>query len=291
MGTFKPLGHIIKSELSPRGDVTMTRFVKSHTFRSRKQRQHASRQLDLIDVRKDDSAKLRERSWVREGRSKFHAKGVKPVDQQPRLLASGHSNVKIGKSVRIGKLKGYHIFTLSFEERATCPSSCNFWNTCYGNNMPYARRIDHRDLDAITTTLEAEIAAELGRRGRKGMLIRLHALGDFFSVAYVRFWQRMLVKHDRLSIYGYTARKPDSAIGREIAILKKIHGLRFAIRWSDHGGPDDCTVGVSPGVDKVPGAFICPEQLDLENGKGEPLLCANCGLCWTTKKNVAFLEH
>ena len=288
MAEFVPLAHIVKSELSPKGDTTMTRFTKTQTFRARKR---SARQLDLIDVRKDGSARLASRPWVKAGRSKFHAKGVKPVDQQPRLLASGHSNVKIGRDVRIGKLKGYRIFTLSFEERATCPSSCNFWNTCYGNNMPYARRIDHSDLDAITSRLEQEIEAELAMRGRKGMLIRLHALGDFFSIAYVRFWQRMLMKHDRLSIYGYTARRPSEPIGREIAILKAIHGLRFAIRWSDYGDAEDCTVGVSPGVDRVPGAFICPEQLDLENAKGEPLLCGNCGLCWTTKKNVAFLEH
>ena len=42
------------------------------------------------------------------------------------------------------------------------------------------------------------------------------------------------------------------------------------------------------GVKKVKDAFMCPEQLHLKKGKGQPLLWANCALCGTTTKNVAF---
>lgn len=279
MGTsFKPLGGLVKAE-EVGADTTLTRFVKSET--RRRPHQPPERKKKRPDPTKGSIA---------EGRSIFH-RSVKDPAAVGRLLVSGHNNVKIGRDVRIGVLKGYYIFTLSFEERATCPTSCAFWNECYGNAMPYAKRLDHRDLPTIKRRLAEEISSLLGVRGRKGILIRLHALGDFFSVEYVRFWQSMLAEHDRLAIYGYTAHKPHTEIGREIAILKELWGNRFAVRWSDGGMDTDCTVGTAPGTERIENAFICPEQLNLHNGKGQPLLCANCGLCWTTSKNVAFLEH
>lgn len=230
------------------------------------------------------------------GRSLFYRKGVSKLEDLCSLLVSGHSNVKIGRDVRHGLFKGYWIYTLSFEERATCPRTCHHWITCYGNGMPYAKRIDHTDLPKLLSRLEDEIRQHISQRDRHGkthagVLIRLHALGDFFSVPYVRFWSAMLSLYPRLACYGYTAHAPDSAIGQEIARLKQLYGRRFAIRWSNGGLEKDCTVPVLPGATKVEGAFICPEQLNLTNAKGQSLLCATCGLCWTTDKNVAFLEH
>ncbi|MBY0515046.1 MAG: hypothetical protein K2P78_14230, partial [Gemmataceae bacterium] len=70
---------------------------------------------------------------------------VLPVAAMSAILVSGHSNVKIGRDVRKGKLKGYWIYTLSLEERATCPTSCEHWRSCYGNAMPFAKRVDHTD--------------------------------------------------------------------------------------------------------------------------------------------------
>ena len=54
------------------------------------------------------------------------------------LLIKKSTNVKLGKKVTKGKWKGFPIFTLTLEERATCPKSCQHWATCYGNNMLYA---------------------------------------------------------------------------------------------------------------------------------------------------------
>src|SRR5690606_37043752 len=69
-----------------------------------------------------------------EGRSMFSRKGVKTLDQLSNLLVSGYNNVKIGNDVRKGLFRGYRIFTLTLEERATCPRSCANWTSCYGNN-------------------------------------------------------------------------------------------------------------------------------------------------------------
>lgn len=278
------LGGVRKAFASKGDDCTMSRWVKTTTRR----RHH---QPLLIASPRAVAPRLSTRAAVQAGRSIFHRNGVKPVSAFKNLLVSGHSNVKIGRDVRKGLFKGYWIYTLSFEERASCPRTCHHWATCYGNNMPYAKRIDHRDLLTLTDKLAAEIEHFTTMRSRRGMLVRLHALGDFFSESYVWFWQAMLERFPTLACYGYTAHAPDSDIGRAIATVKRLYGRRFAIRWSNGGLDADCTVPAQPGVEKVENAFICPEQMDLADAKGRAILCATCALCWSTTKNVAFMEH
>ena len=225
--------------------------------------------------------------FVEEGRTKFR-KSVKRVDEMKTLLVSGHSNVKIGRDVRKGKFKGYWIYTLSLEERKTCPSSCAHWQTCYGNNMPFAKRIDHTTKDFLFR-LEDEIEALC--RKKAGVLIRLHALGDFYSVDYVGFWRDMLRKHANLALYGYTAHGPAKRFDKPSPIGKAIWQLwaefkeRAMIRWSN--GPfKTMSTAPIPEVSARPAdAFVCPEQT------GQTRCCATCGACWSTTKNVAFLDH
>lgn len=211
---------------------------------------------------------------------------VLPVASMTSVLVSGHSNVKIGRDVRKGKLfRDYWIYSVSLEERATCLDTCSHWQTCYGNAMPFAKRTDHRDFAALTAAIERDIIRELSKRNRKGILVRLHALGDFFSVEYVEFWALMLAKYENLACYGYTARGLGDAIGAAVDETKTIYGRRFAIRWSDGGAPADCTVSIHKGDERPKGAFLCPEQ------SGRTAACATCGLCWETDKNIAFEAH
>ncbi len=214
--------------------------------------------------------------------TRFKTRVLQPVEMK-QMLVSGHSNVKIGRDVRKGHLRGYWIYTLSLEERATCPRSCEHWRDCFGNAMPFGKRVDHTG-DRFLELLEKEIGALLAVRGREGILIRLHALGDFYSTEYVAFWRRMLKQHDRLAIFGYTARNWLTEIGNAIADLKLEYGERFAVRWSDGGLPRDCTVSVSEPVAPA-GTFLCPEQT------GQTACCSTCAACWSTDKNVAFQSH
>lgn len=259
---MKQLSNVRKA-VAGRDDATLTRWVKEPS------RHTSGRPVGLAP--KDAT------------RTRFPSR-VLPISAMPSLLVSGHSNVKIGRDVRKGKLKGYWIYTLSFEERATCPTSCNHWRTCYGNSMPFAKRIDHTD-PAFLPALESEIERLLSVRGRKGILIRLHALGDFYSAEYVAFWKRMLASHKNLAIFGYTARPAFSEIGSAIAQLYDVFEERAMVRFSDGGWGAMSTISIENEDDRPDGAFVCPEQT------GGTTCCATCSACWSTTKNVAFLAH
>lgn len=271
-------GHqaIRKAYASKGDDCTLSRFVKVG-------QPHLPTQAQLLETPRVVSPRQLARPAVAAGRSIFHAKGItQPGDG--RVLVSGHSNVKIGRDVRKGPLRGYHIFTLSLEERATCPRTCHHWATCYGNGMPYAKRVDHRDRAALEAAIRRDAELELRRRGRVGILVRLHALGDFFEPAYVQFWSDLLDDEPQLAVYGYTAWSPDSPIGAAVLAAKARHGARFAVRWSNGGLDADCAVPVRS-VDEPVNAIVCPEQT------GRTAACATCGLCWGTTRNIAFVEH
>jgi hypothetical protein len=76
----------------------------------------------------------------RSGRSIFPSRVFDP-DEVQRVLKDGHQSRKIGKFVTKGPRRGWPLFTLTLEERATCPRSCKAWAFCYGNNMQAAERI------------------------------------------------------------------------------------------------------------------------------------------------------
>ncbi len=56
-----------------------------------------------------------------------------PLTDKTENLIKKSTNVKLGKKVTKGIYKGYPIFTLTLEERKTCPRSCKHWNNCYGD--------------------------------------------------------------------------------------------------------------------------------------------------------------
>lgn len=253
---MKEMGHYRLASAKAGDDATLTRYIRIDRDEERKPRRHSPRIPGLA------------LPFVEHGRTKFPTRVISPNDMTT-LLVSGHNNVKIGRDVRKGKLRGYWIYTLSLEERATCPRSCQHWQSCYGNNMPFAKRIDQ-----LCRT-----------RGRKGILIRLHALGDFYSEMYVAFWERMLTEHRNLAIYGYTARRCGTPIGDAIHATWLAHKDRFMIRVSDGADLSMSTVSIAAPEDRPADAFICPEQT------GQTRCCATCGACWSTPKNVAFLAH
>lgn len=272
-----PNSNVRKAFASKGDDATFSRWV-------RVQRPASPQQLALLASPRVVDPKLLRRPAIVAGRSIFHAKGVKSPADAGNVLVSGHSNVKIGRDVRKGWARGYWIYTLTLEERATCPRTCHHWATCYGNNMPYAKRVDHTDRGALEAAIRRDVERLTAVRDRVGVMVRLHALGDFYSAPYVRFWSALLREFPMLAVHGYTAWAPTSAIGRAVAAAKREHGRRFAVRWSNGRDDEDCAVPVRA-VDEAVNAIVCPEQTGRVDG------CGKCGLCWGTVRNIAFLEH
>jgi hypothetical protein len=103
-------------------------------------------------------------------------------------LKTGANSRKIGGEILKGRWKGFPIFTLTLEERRTCPTSCRHWRSCYGNRMPWVHRWE------AGAALEWRLPREIGLLSidhPRGFAVRLHNLGDFYSVAYVELWARL----------------------------------------------------------------------------------------------------
>jgi len=209
------------------------------------------------------------------------------VQQAPQfgVLKPGGYQRKLGNRVMKGKWKGMPIFSLTLEERATCPRSCKMWLSCYGNNMGRSVRYAHGEalMDAIYADL-----VRLEHLHPRGFVVRLHILGDFFSVEYVQFWRDMLDEFMELRVFGYTARSSGNRdlIGWAIEQLRDERWERFAVRTSGAVmGPRTKVIAREYPGD---GAITCPAQTNKTS------CCATCALCWepaARNKVIAFLRH
>lgn len=205
-----------------------------------------------------------------------------------RVLKDGASNAKIGGDVLVGWLKGAHIVTLTLEERATCPRACALWRSCYGNSMQFSRRWRHGP--ALEAAIEREVAELCARHER--VLVRLHVLGDFYSLGYLRLWGGLLRRHPGLHVFGFTAWAPDTEIGGLVFDMRFELGRRFAIRHSGRCAPWGSFTIDFPTERKALGdAIVCPEQVSAMNGAGDSRHCGSCGACWSTDRPIVFVEH
>lgn len=214
----------------------------------------------------------------RYGRSLFPSRVFDPKEVA-RVLKDGHQSRKIGKMVVKGHRKGWPIYTLTLEERASCPRSCAAWSFCYGNNMQAAERIVHGD-DLIMALLYE--LGDLQKAHPTGFLVRLHVLGDFWSADYVNAWRAFLDCYPALAVFGFTAHPRESEIGSLIAEIAENNWDRFAIRFSGARGE---LMAAQIGDDVDPMAIMCPAQT------GATDCCATCALCWQTDRSIGFARH
>ena len=196
------------------------------------------------------------------------------------------SSAKIGSAgryVKKGKLKGAEVYTLTLTERETCPQSCGHWDDCYGNNMPFAHRLEHgKELENRLFDEVGEKCRKAAEKGRK-VLVRLHVLGDFYSTDYVLLWRTLMVLHDNLHVWGYTHHnaQTDSDIYKELFTNRVAFPERWFVRWSDtgmHFSANSEELGTT--------GIVCPEQT------GQTQACTTCSLCWDApEKNIIFKTH
>lgn len=231
-----------------------------------------------------------------EGRTVF-TKNVKIAPTTPttgrggvklRVLKWGGSNVKIGGMMKKGRWAGMPIFSLTLEERKTCPTTCQRWNSCYGDNMFMAFR--YQTGYHLESALRADLEA-LSAKHPKGYVVRLHVLGDFYSVRYVQGWTKALELHPALHIYGYTHWQKGTEIGDKVAAMVARHPAKVGILRSDNE---------HAGTDSLPSAMVIPANsaakhsatnLICPNETGKVASCGECGLCMNGRTSVSFLDH
>lgn len=210
---------------------------------------------------------------------------VRPARSSSRwALKSGEHSRKIGGVILKGRWKGFPVFTLTLEERQTCPQSCHHWRSCMGNRMQWSDRVEAgADLE---WRLEREVAL-LDIDHHAGFVVRLHMLGDFYSVRYVELWRKLLARHPALHVYGYSARH-DAGDPIAVALAKLVADAgwdRFAMRLSNAPQATRSTLSVEHPYQAPHDAIVCPEQV----GKTES--CSTCGLCWQSERRIAFVQH
>lgn len=214
-----------------------------------------------------------------EGTTIFPSRVVHPRDT-PRLLVSGMNQRKIGRKVTKGHWKGLPIYTLTLEERATCPASCLEWRTCYGNQMNWARR--HMPGLALEGRLLGELV-DLSLKHPRGFAIRLHILGDFYSQTYVDLWRMVMEELPQIHLFGFTAHHPETAIGEALRTLNNTWPLRCRIRFSGTAVRGTGALVIDSFADSQ--HVVCPVQT------GKTDCCGTCGLCWTMDRPVEFVRH
>lgn len=205
-------------------------------------------------------------------------------DPKESVFKSGEHSAKIGGVVLKGAWKGFPVYTLTLEERATCPTICKHWASCFGNHSPFSRRFRHGpDLE---WRIEREVAG-LELSHPEGFVVRLHVLGDFYSWRYVDLWRTLLERHSALHCFGYTARidVEKDIVAKTLALMVREWWPRFAIRFSNAPIDKCSTVSIEHPLQKPDDAIICPGQLSQTES------CSNCALCWQSTKRVAFIQH
>ena len=202
------------------------------------------------------------------------------------ILKEGRNNKKLGWMITKGAWKGKRMYSLTLQERATCPPHCHHWEDCYGNNMPFAHRFAHGP--ELMKGIDAQLKA-LTDKWTMGIVVRLHVLGDFWNRGYVNFWFSMLRKYPTLCIYGYTAHYQTVGMRGFIDSLNARSNGRSMIRYSHNADYDPQNEGVrfAATEDYVGDTFDCPEQT------GRIDSCAKCGACFNKRitKTVRFLSH
>lgn len=223
---------------------------------------------------------------------------VIPAPQLPntsklRVLKSAKSNTKLsnrqGNHIVKGPgfFRGKPLYSLTLEERKTCPNTCQQWAICYGNRMPFARRYEPGP--ALESAI-ADDVAYLHTRHPLGVIFRLHILGDFYSEEYVNSWIDLLEKYPHNGIYGYTHHPFGSPVGDAVVDLVARFKGRVSILRSDKSSvkdplPGAFTVAVTDPRIEAKTILVCPEQM------GQTPSCLTCGLCFSGKTSIHFLRH
>jgi hypothetical protein len=123
--------------------------------------------------------------------------------------------------------------------------------------------------------------------------VRLHILGDFYSLRYAARWAVWLRWLPNLHVFGFTAHEDGTMIASLLDRMNQRWPDRCAIRFSRQRASGQhmaaTTIwGVIPDTTWAGDALICPAQTK------RTACCSTCGLCWhpaMADTPIAFIGH
>jgi hypothetical protein len=208
---------------------------------------------------------------------------VRSASANTLVLKSGENSTKLGNQIVKGVWKGIALYSLTLEERKTCPATCQQLSICFGNNMPFAQRWNVDSHLYTRLLIEVEHLSYVHRT----YAVRLHVLGDFPDRPYVEFWLAALRAHPGLRLFGFTHWDRASEVGSLIE-AESLKWDRFRIRFSDHHrGPRTAHVIKDRGQQgKHRLGIICPA----DHTRPERT-CGSCALCINSTVPIVLKAH
>ena len=192
-----------------------------------------------------------------------------------------HGNSKLAKSILIFDLPAVK----------TCPNCSACASTCYAvkterrwRNVAHWRdynlELVKKDLEGDTKLLRM-LCAQLSKE--KPKYVRIHSSGDFFSQAYLDWWEAIAWTFPKTTFYAYT--KMYCALDfKSFANLPNVNILNSVVEYGKNFGSLEWCKEVS---DRV-GVPICPDTLGHEG-----VHCGEtCTLCMRkTTERILFVQH
>ena len=173
----------------------------------------------------------------------------------------------------------------------TCPGAsdeCSIF--CYAKNgffnMPRVRNAYHSNFEASQHPefVPAMIQAITDIGDDK---FRIHAAGDFYSVAYIQAWQAIAEALPNISFFAYTRSWNVPTLLPALEVLRALPNVQLFASLDDSmpDAPEGWRIAYMEGDTRHKG-MVCLEQV------GKKPDCASCGYCFIKQAgHVEFIKH
>ena len=197
------------------------------------------------------------------------------------------------------KLTGCRVFSLPVPKTCAGGGACKKY--CYGLKGRYRMRNVRAALErayrhTLSKKFVSDIVNEL-KRARKIYRVRVHEVGDFYSLRYLKKWYKVARACPEFTFLAYTKSLHFILQGGQppsnFIILASLGGRydNLAPELEAKGYIRGLTV-VVPDISQAPrGWYICPATIP---GREHRKVCGRlCDYCWRPQgyKRVAFVQH